>query len=65
MKRICSFFSRLLSGFIKSRYAPMIETRIGFNIEDPFEGISKEIIHLEFDAIRKRNLQDHYEQRKF
>ena len=65
MKRIYSFFSLLLSIFTKSVYAPFNQIHVGFNLEDPFEGISKEIIHLEFDAIRKRNLQDHYEQRKF
>ena len=51
MKKICSFFSRLLSVFINYIFAPVAQTRIGFDIEEPFNG-------LEFDSIHKRNLQE-------
>ena len=55
MKKICSFFSRLLSLLLNSICSPINQTRIGFDIADPFNG-------LEFDSVHKRNLQESYDE---
>ena len=55
MEKICSFFSRLLSLVISSLCSPIHQTRIGFDIAEPFNG-------LEFDSIHKRNLQENLDE---
>ena len=51
MKKICSFFSRLFSVLFHNTYLPITQTRLGFNLEEPFNG-------LEYESIHKRNLQE-------
>ena len=55
MKKICSFFSRLLSLLINSICSPINQTRIGFDIAEPFNG-------LEFDSIHKETLQESHDE---
>ena len=55
MKKICSFFSRLLSLLLNSICSPINQTRIGFDIAEPFNG-------LEFDFVHKINLQESYDE---
>jgi len=50
MKKICSFFSRLFSVLFHNACLPITQTRLGFNLEEPFQG-------LEYESIHKRNLQ--------
>ena len=51
MKKICSFFSRLIHLFFSSLIPDIEKSKVGFDIEDPFEG-------LEYQGVHKRNLQD-------
>ena len=51
MKKICSFFSRVLKMLLKKNLSSMNNLKVGFNIEGPFEG-------LEYQAIHKNNLQE-------
>lgn len=51
MKKVCSFFSRVLKMLLKKNLSSMNNLKVGFNIEGPFEG-------LEYQAIHKNNLQE-------